>query len=219
MRPVSRYKITFIKNYYVMKSLFFLGPVPRPLLAMALALTAAGCGVTSGPPVPVEDRGRVPQAPAPKERADTRPGPGRAEGPAEVVTIAVPSEQQAPPGSAAPAPHSAPASATPAVVALLAEAKQAEQRGDLEVSEASLERAIRIESRNPWIWHRLALIKLFRKDYGEAVAMAERSNALAAGRPDLQRDNWRLIAQAEEARGRSEEARAAAARARRFESR
>ncbi len=118
----------------------------------------------------------------------------------------------------APRPQASESSApaTPAVVALLEQAREAEGKGRLDLSEANLERAVRIESRNPMIWHRLALIKLFRQQYAEAVAMAQRSNALAAGRPALQRDNWRLIAQAEEARGRVPQAEEAAARARRL---
>jgi len=85
----------------------------------------------------------------------------------------------------APRPQASESSApaTPAVVALLEQAREAEGKGRLDLSEANLERAVRIESRNPMIWHRLALIKLFRQQYAEAVAMAQRSNALARGGP------------------------------------
>lgn len=180
------------------------------VLLLAAALGLGGCTVVPTTPVPVEDRG-------PGGRT---PPPVRAPGPAspaevEVEERGMPADQLATPGAGSRASQSPPP-ASPAVVALLEQAREAEGRGRLDLSEASLERAVRIESRNPMIWHRLALIKLFRQQYAEAVAMAQRSNALAAGRPALQRDNWRLIAQAEEARGRLPQAEEAAARARRL---
>ena len=180
-------------------------PLMRIVL-MAAALAVAGCAVTPREPVPVEDRGPMPRS-VPPASSSAPPAPREA-----------PVEDRGPgPEARAGRPAPAKVSATPAVVALLDDARRAERRGDLELSEASLERAIRIEPRNPWLWHRLALVKLFRREHGEAVAMAQRSNALAAGRGDLQRENWRLIAQAEEARGRTAAAERAAARAARLE--
>lgn len=162
--------------------------------------------MTPTSPVPVEDRGGAGRPSAPADAPAPAP-------PAEVEERGMPAERPGRPGAPSRAPRpSIPSS--PAVVALLEQAREAEGQGRLDLSEANLERAVRIESKNPMIWHRLALIKLFRKQYAEAVAMAQRSNALAAGRPGLQRDNWRLIAQAEEARGRIPQAEEAAARAR-----
>ncbi|MDZ7754153.1 MAG: hypothetical protein U5S82_21560 [Gammaproteobacteria bacterium] len=163
--------------------------------------------MTPTAPVPVEDRGGG-------GRPSTATGAAEPAPPAEVEERGMPAERTGAAGDRFPAPQPA-APTSPAVVALLEQARDAEGQGRLDLSEANLERAVRIESRNPMIWHRLALIKLFRQQYPEAVAMAQRSNALAAGRPGLQRDNWRLIAQAEEARGRIPQAEEAAARARR----
>jgi Tfp pilus assembly protein PilF len=82
--------------------------------------------------------------------------------------------------------------------------------GRLANAAASLERALRIEPRNPRLWQELSRVRLSQRDYVQAESCAARSNSWA-GSDDgpLRADNWRLIAQAREARGDSEGARAA----------
>ncbi|MEO8331176.1 MAG: tetratricopeptide repeat protein, partial [Gallionella sp.] len=46
-------------------------------------------------------------------------------------------------------------SASPAVIALLDQAQLENKAGRRETAGASLERALRIEPRNPWLWHEL----------------------------------------------------------------
>lgn len=98
----------------------------------------------------------------------------------------------------------------PAVIALLNKANRQARSGELDQSGLSIERALRIEPENAWLWHRLALIRLFQDREGEAESLAKRSNNLANGNRQLQADNWRLIAQAREKRGEPAAAKSAA---------
>jgi Tfp pilus assembly protein PilF len=81
--------------------------------------------------------------------------------------------------------------------------------GNLASAAASLERALRIEPRNPRLWHELARVRLKQGQYAQAESVAARSNSWAADDRALRAENWRLIAQAREARGDTEGARAA----------
>ena len=90
---------------------------------------------------------------------------------------------------------------SPAVVAFLGQAEKQANGGDLEAAAASLERAIRIEPRNPLLWYHLATVRLAQREPGQAEQLAVKSNSLAAGNRVQQSRNWRLIARAREARG------------------
>jgi Tfp pilus assembly protein PilF len=96
-----------------------------------------------------------------------------------------------------PAPREQPA----AVVALLDHAEQQANNGDLQAAAMTLERAIRIDSRNPVLWHHLASVRLAEGNAGQAEELAKKSNALAAGNYALQARNWGLIAEARRKRG------------------
>jgi hypothetical protein len=52
-------------------------------------------------------------------------------------------------------------------------------------------------------------VRLQQGDYAQAESTAARSNSWARSDPALRAENWRLIAQAREARGDAEGARAA----------
>ena len=88
------------------------------------------------------------------------------------------------------------ASQPPAVVALLRQAEQQANAGDLESAAASLERAIRIDPRNPVLWHHLATLRLSQGEPLQAEQLASKSNSLAPGNHAQQSRNWLLIAQA-----------------------
>ena len=96
-----------------------------------------------------------------------------------------------------------------AVAGLLDSARTESAAGNLAGAAASLERAIRIEPRNPRLWHELARVRLKQGQFAQAESVAARSNSWAADDKALRADNWRLIAQAREARGDAEGARAA----------
>jgi predicted Zn-dependent protease len=113
----------------------------------------------------------------------------------------------------APAPAPAPATAAPtesiAIAGLMESARADTSAGRLANAAASLERALRIEPRNPRLWQELARVRLKQGDYAQAESTAARSNSWAGGDAVLRAENWRLIAQAREARGDAEGARAA----------
>jgi predicted Zn-dependent protease len=81
--------------------------------------------------------------------------------------------------------------------------------GRLANAAASLERALRIEPRNPRLWQELARVRLQQGQYVQAESVAARSNSWAGSDSSLRAENWRLIAQAREARGDADGARAA----------
>ncbi len=89
-----------------------------------------------------------------------------------------------------------------AVKNLLDDAIGYKQANDYEAAAESLERALRIEARNPAVWHELADLRLSRGEYAQAVQFAQKSNALT-GRDDtsLKRRNWNLISVAYAALG------------------
>ena len=97
----------------------------------------------------------------------------------------------------------------PAVVSLIDEADAALDRGEPDQAAAMLERAQRIEPRNPWVWQRLARTRLSQQRPAQAETMAAQSNSLARGNPWVTAENWRLIAIAREQQGDREGAREA----------
>ena len=185
---------------------------PAVLLA---ALMLAGCAATR--PAPVEDRsqgGTTPATPAPAGESATgvQVSPV-AEAPAATITPLNPARDSAGDAGANPR-RGAPPPANPAVVALLNRANRESRAGRHGVAAASLERALKIEPRNAWLWHRLASARLAQGEPGAAASLAAKSNTLAAGDPRLQARNWRLIAEVHRRRGEDVAAREAERRAR-----
>lgn len=84
----------------------------------------------------------------------------------------------------------------PAVVALLQQAEQQANAGELESAAASLERAMRIDPRNAVLWYHLATVRLSQGEASQAEQLASKSNSLAPGNHAQQSRNWLLIAQA-----------------------
>ena len=98
-------------------------------------------------------------------------------------------------------PAEAPRAETVAIASLMESAQADTQAGRLANAAASLERALRIEPRNPRVWHELARVRLAQGDYMQVEGLAARSNTWARDDPALRAENWRLIAKAREARG------------------
>jgi tetratricopeptide (TPR) repeat protein len=90
-----------------------------------------------------------------------------------------------------------------AVIALLDLAHTDNEAGRREAAGASLERALRIEPRNPWLWHELAQLRLTQGQYEQAISMARKSNSFAGQDRRLQALNWRAIGDARVAQGDS----------------
>ena len=120
------------------------------------------------------------------------------------------------PEPGAPVPEPAPPLPAPAartenlaIAGLLDGARADAAAGRLPNAAASLERALRIEPRNPRLWQELARVRLKQGDYAQAESTAARSNSWAGTDNALRAENWRLIAHAREARGDAEGAKTA----------
>ncbi len=165
---------------------------PTPLL---LALAMAGCVSRApvGPPV----TGVV--LPAPGAAGDITPGgpivPGSRSGePVPVPDTRPPLNPNLPKnvetsGAAAP------------VISLVKAARTSLRSGRTDEAGASLERAMRIEPRNPWIWQALAGLHIVTQQGEQAESEARKSTSLGKRNPYLEVENWRLIAEARKLRG------------------
>jgi len=100
-----------------------------------------------------------------------------------------------------------------AVVALLQKSRSQSAAGQWEAASASLERALRIEPRNPALWQKLARVRLDQGDYPQAENLAAKSNSLAGSDQRLRAENWRIIGQSRSKRGDRAGAKAAFERA------
>jgi len=121
-----------------------------------------------------------------------------------------PSTTPTPPGSQqpaegaiiAPVPKAA-MSDNRAVIALLDRAQADNESGQREAAGASLERALRIEPRNPWLWLELARVRLVQGQYAQAITLARKSNSFAGRHSRVQAENWQVIGNARVAQGDS----------------
>jgi tetratricopeptide (TPR) repeat protein len=77
---------------------------------------------------------------------------------------------------------------------LLKQSQQQRASGDLSAAADSLERALRIEPFNAWLWNRLAQLRLLQGRYAQAAALAGKSNALAGDSMRLREENQAIIA-------------------------
>ena len=105
----------------------------------------------------------------------------------------------------------------PAVVALLGQAEGQANSGDLASAAVSLERARRIDPRNPVIYYHLATVRLAQGEPAQAEQLAVKSTSLAGGNRVQQARNWRLIARARRAQSNPDGAADAERRARELE--
>ncbi|MHB1238420.1 MAG: tetratricopeptide repeat protein, partial [Gallionella sp.] len=112
----------------------------------------------------------------------------------------VPPAAQQPGAAAAPVPRSA-MSGNRAVIALLDRAQTDSEAGQREAAGASLERALRIEPRNPWLWFELAQLRLAQGQYAQAITLARKSNSFSGRQYRVQAENWRVIARARVSQG------------------
>jgi predicted Zn-dependent protease len=132
----------------------------------------------------------------------TKP-PATIPGTAATTTAAPPAAQQPGEGAiTAPVPRSA-MSGNHAVIALLDRAQTDSEAGQREAAGASLERALRIEPHNPWLWLGLAQLRLAQGQYAQAITLARKANSFAGHQPRVQAENWQVIARARVAQGDS----------------
>ncbi len=106
-----------------------------------------------------------------------------------------------------------------AVLALLSKARQASKKGALSTAESQIERALRIEPRNPALWLYMAKLRLYAAKSKEAINLAKKALALSsipnkgaanqANYRSLQADCWRVMAHAHQKMGNLKQAKKA----------
>lgn len=105
---------------------------------------------------------------------------------------------QGTPEPAPPPPPEAPAAPKEnvAIAGLMESARNDAAAGRLVQAAASLERALRIEPRNPRLWHELARVRQRQGDTAQAANLAQRSNSFAGSDTALRSANQNIIDQA-----------------------
>jgi tetratricopeptide (TPR) repeat protein len=93
-----------------------------------------------------------------------------------------------------------------ATTTLLAQADAAAQADDLGSAIAYLERAVRIEPRDPQLWIRLSQAHVDNEDYPAATQHARKAIALAGQDPAASRAAWLQLANVKQAEGNTSEA-------------
>jgi len=86
----------------------------------------------------------------------------------------------------------------PAVKELMADAGNAETTGDYNQASVLLERALRIQPRNPEILQQMAEVQLQKQDYEQALNFAVRSYDIGPRVGEICARNWRTISVARE---------------------
>ena len=95
-------------------------------------------------------------------------------------------------------PFESPVLLSPAVGALVSNATHNSQSGNLDSAVTTIERAIRIEPRNPNLYYKLAVIRLKQSKPRLAEDLAKKSALLASKDRALKKHSWLLIAKARE---------------------
>ena len=115
-----------------------------------------------------------------------------------LLVAACAAPQPAPVGEAPPAPpEPAPAvKESVAIAGLMDSARSDAAAGRLAEAASTLERALRIEPRNPRLWQELARMRLQQGDFPQAESLAQRSNSWAGSDGALRAENARIIEQA-----------------------
>lgn len=86
----------------------------------------------------------------------------------------------------------------PAVVELIDNAQRADHAGDFDQAAVYLERALRIQPRDPELMQQMAEIQLQKKDYDQALSFAIRSYDIGPRVGEICARNWRTISVARE---------------------
>jgi predicted Zn-dependent protease len=85
---------------------------------------------------------------------------------------------------------------SPAVLALLEDADTRSKAGDIEGAVVTIERALRIDARNPVLTYKLAMLQLHLSKPRLAEDLAKKAALLSAGDKKLKKQSWLLISEA-----------------------
>jgi Tfp pilus assembly protein PilF len=119
-----------------------------------------------------------------------------------VLLAACATVEQPAPVEEPPAEAQKPATENIAVAGLMDNARADIDANRLGSAAATIERALRLQPRNPRLWHELALVRLKQGEYTQVESLAARSNSWAGSDSALRAENQRLIEQARAAAGR-----------------
>lgn len=97
--------------------------------------------------------------------------------------------------------------------ALVTQAQEQAQNGDVTAAAATVERALRIEPSNPLLWIELGKLRMREASYAQAESVGRKAVSLATGDARAESAAWTLIADSFRARGRNTDAREADERA------
>lgn len=86
--------------------------------------------------------------------------------------------------------------APPAILALVSEADRSSKAGDLESAVSTIERALRIDARNPTLTYKLAKLRLKQSKPRLAEDLAKKAALLAVNDKDIKKKSWLLISEA-----------------------
>ncbi|WP_347986790.1 tetratricopeptide repeat protein [Methylomonas sp. AM2-LC] len=111
---------------------------------------------------------------------------------------------------------SMPAGSSPAIVALVTDADRIRNSGDLDGAVVGMERALRIDPRNPTLTYKLAQLRLKQSKPQLAEELAGKAALLSGSNLDLKRKSWLLIADARQRQHHYEAAKEALAKAESF---
>ena len=100
-----------------------------------------------------------------------------------------------PPAEPPPLPETPIARESVAIAGLMESARSDAAAGRLVQAAGTLERALRIEPRNPRLWHELAKVRLRQGDGAQAANLAARSNSYAGSDSALRAANQSIIEQ------------------------
>jgi Tfp pilus assembly protein PilF len=172
----------------------------RHIVAACVAAAGlAGCATEPFKPAPAP----TPSTPATAGRGPTLPevpvpAPGSAGEPVIEAPLPTPVPRER--------PKTAPATLSPASKALVTQAQTQRRKGDLPGATVSLERALRIEPRNPLLWIEMGRLRMDQRNYPQAEAMGRKALSMSVGDGRTQSAAWQLIADSLRARGKNPEA-------------
>ena len=180
-----------------------------PLLALSLL---AGCMGNTRPiggsdwpyPVPpaAPDAPPASSEPLPPEVLPQLPEPPRPPPPRPTRPPASPADAQPPLLNTFPRSIEASGVAAP-VLGLVKQSREAKRAKKYDQAAGSLERALRIDPRNAWVWQQLATLHLLMGQHEQALSEGRKSNSLAKRNPWIEVENYRVIAAAAAALGNS----------------
>lgn len=179
-------------------------------MILGMAMLAGGCAGTGGVSAPIEDRDKsATSAKAPA--AATAAAPAVRTIPLPALPPERPTVMPLEPGpeteqlARAEPPAALLPPANPAVQSLLDQARQASARGDWDLAQSALERALKLSPDDASVWTQLAYTHFRRGELQQAQELAERALVLSSAAGAEDPAIWRLIAEIEAARERRPE--------------